>query len=488
MSTTARIAPNLAGMLGILLAAGRGTRMKNPKSKLLFEVNERPMVMTPFDALFEICEKLIVVVGYQGSEVKETILQHAAERFGSEAVMSKCLFYTQEVQGGTGHAVKTALDNLGKKISSYPETLVVNGDLPLMTQETLADFLLRSRQEFAQSSCLTFPLKVPTGMGRIVRDSLGGFEAIKEEKDASPDERRIQEVNGGVYFFQSPFLENEIKKLKDNNAQKELYLTDLLGKTRDSVRRTSALMAKRPRDLLGVNTTFELARVRRLAQQRLQKELAESFGVEFFDSTTAFVSARAKFEGHVVIGPSVKISGATRVGTGVVFEGCNFVKDSKIENGAKILWGSVLEDAQVGEASQVGPLARLRPGTVLGKKVKIGNFVETKKARFGDGAKASHLSYIGDAEIGSEANLGAGTITCNYDGFQKHPTKVGNRAFIGSDTQLIAPVTVGDDAYVASGTAVTQDVPAGAMAISRPDMVVKEGYARKIAEKRKNKG
>ena len=475
-------------MLGILLAAGRGTRMKNSKSKLLFDVNERPLVMSPFDALFELCEKVVVVVGYQGSEVKETVLQHANERFGSETVLSKCLFYIQEVQGGTGHAVKTALDNLGKKITAFPETLVVNGDLPLMTAETLKDFLDRSRSEKVQSSCLSVPMRNPVGLGRIIRDSMGGFEGIREEKDASVEERRIQEVNGGVYFFQTSFLESEIKKLKDNNAQKELYLTDLLGKPVSSVRRTAALMAKRPRDLLGVNTTFELARVRRLAQQRLQKTLAEDFGVEFFDSTTAFVSARARFEGHAIVGPSVKVSGTTVIGVGVLLEGCNFIKDSKIENGAKIYWGSVLEDTVVGESSQVGPLARLRPGTVLGKKVKIGNFVETKKARFGDGAKASHLSYIGDADIGSEANLGAGTITCNYDGFQKHPTKVGNRAFIGSDTQLIAPVTVGDDAYVASGTAVTQDVPAGALAISRPDMVVKEGYARKMAEKRKNKG
>jgi bifunctional UDP-N-acetylglucosamine pyrophosphorylase / glucosamine-1-phosphate N-acetyltransferase len=474
-------------MLGILLAAGRGTRMKNEKSKLLFDVNEQPLVMAPFEALFEICEKIVIVVGYRGAEVKESILQHAGHRYGAETVQAKCIFYTQEVQGGTGHAVKTAIQGMGKRITGFPETLVVNGDLPLLTRETIEDFVKRAREEQVESSCLTMPMRNPSGLGRILRDPLGTFQGIREEKDASADEKKIQEVNGGVYFFRSEFLAREVEELKSHNAQKEFYLTDLLGTMTSKFRRTSALMAKKPRDLLGVNTTFELAKVRRLAQQRLQKNLAEKFGVEFQDLGSAFISARAQFEGHAWIGPAVKISGNTKVGAGVVFEGCNSVTEARIDARAQILWGTVIENAQVGSETIVGPMARLRPGTVLGRKVKIGNFVETKKVRFGDESKASHLSYIGDADVGEGANLGAGTITCNFDGFQKHFTKIGKGAFVGSDTQLIAPVTVGDEAYVASGTSVTHDIPPGALAISRPEMIVKEGYARKLAEKRKGK-
>ncbi len=487
MSTTARIAPNLAAMLGILLAAGRGSRMKNEKSKLLFEVNGRPLVMAPFDAVFEVCEKIVVVVGYRGAEVKEAILHHASERYGAEIVQAKCLFYTQEVQGGTGHAVKIALGGIGKRILGYPETLVVNGDLPLLSKETIDHFMQRARAEKSESSCLTIPMRNPAGLGRILRDSLGDFEGIREEKDATEDERKIQEVNGGVYFFRSEFLSREIEELTTKNAQNEFYLTDLLGKAKSAFRRSSAIMAKRPKDLLGVNTTFELAKVRRMAQMRLQKSLAEKFGVEFQDLGSTYISSRVQFEGPAMLGPAVRIVGNTKIGVGVRLDGCNSITDSRIEAGAHIHWGTVMEGAQVGAQSAVGPLARLRPGTVLGKGVKIGNFVETKKAHFGDASKASHLSYIGDAEVGEGANLGAGTITCNFDGFQKHLTKIGKGAFIGSDTQLIAPVSVGDEAYVASGTSVTHDVPPGALAISRPEMVLKEGYARKLAEKRKGR-
>ena len=471
-------------MLGILLAAGRGTRMKSAKPKVLFEINDEPLCFAAFRSLFEICDRIVVVVGYRGADVRETLLKRAHEAFGEEAVKAKVLFYTQEEQKGTGHAVRTAIDGLGKGIGSYEAAIVLNGDLPLVRESTLRPMVDAFSAQQLDSVCLSFNTSDPTGLGRILRDKDGNFLGIREEKDCSESERRILEVNGGVYCFRNSVLASSLLELKTDNKQGEFYLTDLLGSTKQPKLKSASIIAQEPEDLLGVNNTFELAEMRLRAQRRLKRDLCERYGVDFINMDSSFVSARATFQGPCRIGPACSVLGASFIAEDVDLEGHVLIKNARIQKGAKILWSSVVEESVVGDRSKVGPMAHLRPGTLLREEVKIGNFVEIKKATFDKGAKASHLSYIGDAEVGEDANIGAGTITCNYDGFNKFRTKVGKRAFVGSDSQLVAPVTIGDDAYVGSGTTVTEDVPAGALAISRPDMLIKEGYAQKIAAKR----
>jgi len=471
-------------MLGILLAAGRGTRMKSARPKVLFEINDEPLCFAAFRALFEVCDRVIVVVGYRGADVRETLLKRAHEAFGEEAVKAKVLFYTQEEQKGTGHAVRTALEGLGKGIGSYEATIVLNGDLPLIREDTLRPLLEEFTTKNCDALCLSFETPEPEGFGRILRDDKGIFLGIREEKDASETEKKIREVNGGVYCFRNTVLGPALSELKTDNKQGEFYLTDLLGSRKQPSLKTVALLTESAEDLLGVNTTFELSDLRTRSQRRLKKNLCERYGVDFINIDSSFVSARAIFQGPCRVGPACSIIGTSVIGEDVNLEGHVLVKNSRIAKGAQIYWSTVIDESSVGERSKVGPMAHLRMSTSLGDDVKIGNFVEIKKTTFDRGAKASHLSYIGDAEVGEESNIGAGTITCNYDGFNKFKTKIGKRAFIGSDSQLVAPITIGDDAYVGSGTTVTEDVPSGALAISRPDMVVKEGYAKKLADKR----
>jgi bifunctional UDP-N-acetylglucosamine pyrophosphorylase/glucosamine-1-phosphate N-acetyltransferase len=472
-------------MLGILLAAGKGTRMKSATPKVLFDVNEEPLCFAAFKSLYALCDRVLVVVGYRGEDVKERLLERASEVFGKEAVLAKTFFYTQEEQNGTGHAVKIAVEGIGKGFAAYDAVLVLNGDLPLIRESTLQHMIEEFQKQSLDSLCLSFETQTPFGFGRILRDASGKLMGIREEKDASPSERKITEVNGGVYCFKSGILFDSLQKLKNDNKQNEFYLTDLLGSHKQPQLRSAALLVEDAEDLLGVNTTFELNEVRRIAQRRLQKQLCEEFGVDFANADSCFVSARAKFSGPVKIGPSCSILGNSELGCHVVLEGHVLIRDSKIENEAQVLWSSVVVGSRVGSRSKVGPMAHLRPGTVLSEDVKVGNFVEIKKTTMARGSKASHLSYLGDADVGEESNVGAGTITCNYDGFNKFKTTIGKRAFIGSDSQLVAPVVIGDEAYVGSGTTVTEDVPEGALAISRPDMIIKEGYAQKLAAKRR---
>ncbi len=467
-------------MIGILLAAGRGTRMKSETPKVLFEINGQPMCMGPLKALMETCTKVVVVIGYRGAEVKDRIVQEAHKHWDSQTVSQKISFQTQEPPRGTGDAVATALRGLESQMNDNI-FLVVNGDLPLVRAKTLQKLILKAKKENSDSLCLSMFTSRPQGLGRIIRSEMGHFLGIREEKDATADEKKINEVNGGIYFFRGSFLSANIKNLKTDNKQNEFYLTDLLGKDKNKSARTDCVSLKYPWDLMGVNNTWELAFARKIAQTRLQKKMSEELGVDFKNPDTIRVTSTTTFEGECSVGPGVVFEGVCKIGPRVVIEGQCLIRDSVIHSDAHILWGSVLENSEVGSKSSVGPLAHLRPGSKTESDVKIGNFVELKKTVMKKGSKAAHLSYLGDAEIGEEANIGCGTITCNYDGFGKHKTVVGKGAFIGSDTQLVAPVVVGENAYVASGTTVTEDVPSGALAIARPDMVIKAGYAKKLA-------
>jgi bifunctional UDP-N-acetylglucosamine pyrophosphorylase/glucosamine-1-phosphate N-acetyltransferase len=473
-------------MIGILLAAGRGTRMKNETPKVLFRLNDEPLCAPPLAALLAQCERVIVVVGYKAAEVREALTARAREAHG-EAALKRLTFATQDPPRGTGDAVRVALDAVGKKLPANEEVLVVNGDLPLLRPETLGRLVKVSRENKLASTCLSVRLTNPAGLGRILRDDSGIFTGIREDRDCNPDQKRIQEINGGVYYFRADLLKDALGKLNTNNDQGEFYLTDLLGNDRRAGRRSEAVLLRARWDLMGVNTTYELASVRKLAQARLQKKLCEDFGVDFLDPATAYVSARSHFEGFCQIGPNTVIQGPARIGKGVVVDGNAWIENTELAAGAHILWGSVLRDSKVGPQASVGPMAHLRPGSELGPDAKVGNFVELKKTKMGRGAKASHLTYLGDATVGEEANIGCGTITCNYDGINKHQTVIGARAFIGSDSQLVAPVTVGEGAYVASGTTVTKDVPADALAIARTPLTIKQGYAKKLSALKKKK-
>jgi bifunctional UDP-N-acetylglucosamine pyrophosphorylase/glucosamine-1-phosphate N-acetyltransferase len=470
-------------MIGILLAAGRGTRMKSLKPKVLFPINGEPLCMGPFRALMETCERIVVVVGYRGAEVKEALMAEALGHWDSATLQQKVNFQTQEPPRGTGDAVATAIRGLGKSAHHEKDFIVVNGDLPLIRKQTLERLRKKATDEKLQSLCLSMFASQPKGLGRILRSEMGVFEGIREEKDASPDERKIREVNGGVYFFSGSYLLKNIENLKSKNSQNEFYLTDLLGHQKHGEVRSDALVLRQPWDLMGVNTTYELVAARKLAQSRLQKKWCEEFGVDFLDPATTYVSSKTVFEGDCIVGPGVVFEGRCQISKGTTIDGNAYFKDSTIGQESHILWGSVLDGAIVGANASVGPMAHLRPGSVLEGNVKVGNFVELKKTTMKKGSKASHLSYLGDAEIGEETNIGCGTITCNFDGFSKHKTFIGKNSFIGSDSQLVAPVSVGDNSYVASGTTVTEDIPAGALAIARANMVVKPGYAKKLSEK-----
>lgn len=458
--------------------------MKSDFPKVLFEVNEDPLCWGPFRALVEECDKVVIVIGYRGEDVKERLLKRASDLWTSERLAGKIQFVTQAVPLGTGDAVKCAVEGLGRQsLNGHEDCVVLNGDLPLFRSETLRDFVKQAKESRCESACLSATVAEPAQLGRIVRDPLGVFDSIREAKDASPDELLVQEINGGVYYFKMDLLTKAVANLSNDNKQKEFYLTDLLGQKSHKHRKSEAIVVKNPQDILGVNTTAELSAVRKIAQARLQKQICEDFGVEFLNADTVTVSALAKFSGPCTLGPGVSIRGRSVIGNGVFIDGQVLIDNSVIQDGAKIFWGSVVEESVVGPRSTVGPLARLRPGSRLDEKVRVGNFVELKKTHMKSGSKAAHLSYLGDCEVGEEANIGCGTITCNFDGFKKHQTKIGKRAFIGSDSQLVAPIEVGDDAYVGSGTTVTGDIPAGALALSRPDLIIKPGYAKRLAEK-----
>jgi bifunctional UDP-N-acetylglucosamine pyrophosphorylase/glucosamine-1-phosphate N-acetyltransferase len=378
----------------------------------------------------------------------------------------------QAEQRGTGHAVRCAMAALA---GFEGDVVVLYGDVPLIRPETLTALVEAHRREDAALTLLTLHFADPTGYGRIVRDGAGRIGGIVEERDASPAERAITEINPGFYCIRSDVLWPLIERLEPNNAQGELYLTDVVGLAAGDGRRVASVAVANADEVAGVNSRADLAWM----EGRMRTALVQRFmdgGVTFEDPATAYLGSDVEIGPDTVIGPNVVLRGRTRIGAGCRLDGTNFLVDTIVGDGTHLLFGTVADGAEVGPGGRIGPYARLRPGTKLGEGVHIGNFVETKKAIVGDGTKANHLSYLGDCEIGPDTNVGAGTITCNYDGFKKSTTRIGARVQIGSDTQLVAPVSVGDDAYVGAGTTVTRDVPPGALAVSRTPVRVVEGW------------
>ena len=454
----------------IILAAGLGTRMKSSTIKILHRAAGRPIVDYVLDVAADLCPNPpVMVIGYQREAVQKSI--------GSRA-----RFAVQEEQLGTGHAVLQAAPAIEANGVGGKCVLILSGDVPLTRPETLRALIEEHERSGNALTLLTMRPADPAMYGRIVRDASGGVARIVEFKDASEEEKRIGEVNAGIYVFDGEHLFDNLRNLSTDNAQGEYYLTDLLGIIRDAGHRVGAMVVDDPTEVIGVNSRAELARVEAEIQRRVVEKLMAS-GVTFRNPATVVIDSMVNIGADTVIYPFVTIEGNTQIGEGCVVEPGVHLTNVRIGDDVHIKTGTVAEDAVIEDEAMVGPYAHLRPGTQLGRRVKVGNFVETKKAVFGEGAKASHLSYIGDAEVGADVNIGAGTITCNYDGKRKHKTVLEDGVFIGSDTQLVAPVRVGRGAYVGAGSTITKDVPPDSLALSRTPQRIVEGWAKKKKEK-----
>jgi bifunctional UDP-N-acetylglucosamine pyrophosphorylase/glucosamine-1-phosphate N-acetyltransferase len=452
----------------IILAAGLGTRMKSDTVKVLHRAAGRPIIDYVVDLAREVgTREPVLVVGHQREAVRE-------------AVGDRARYAVQEQQLGTGHAVLKAAPLAG----DAARVLILSGDVPLTRPETLRKLIEEHQRSGNALTLLTMRLADPAMYGRIVRDADGGVQRIVEAKDAGEDEKRISEVNAGIYVFDGPQLFDNLRKLSTNNAQGEYYLTDLIGMLRQNGKRVGAAVADDPIEALGVNSRAELATVEGEIQRRVVERLMNE-GVTFRNPATVVIDSTVSIGRDSVIYPFVTIEGPTTIGARCVIEPGVHLIHCTVGDDVHLKSGTVAEESSIESDAVVGPYAHLRPGTKLGRRVKVGNFVETKKAVFGEGAKASHLSYIGDAEVGADVNIGAGTITCNYDGVNKNKTIIEDGAFIGSDSQLVAPVRVGKGAYVGAGSTITKDVPPDALALSRAPQRTIEGWARTRREQRK---
>ncbi len=453
----------------IILAAGLGTRMKSSTIKILHRAAGRPIISYVLDLAAPLCDQPpVMVIGHQRDEVKA-------------AVGDRARFAIQEEQLGTGHAALQAAGAVKRK-----RVLILSGDVPLTRPETLKKLIEAHESSGNALTLLTMKLDDPGMYGRIVRDQRGTVVKIIEAKDASRDEKRITEVNAGIYVFEVDHLFDNLRKLSTSNAQGEYYLTDLIKVLRSSGQPVGAVVVDNPVEALGVNSRADLAVVEAEIQRRVVEKLMRD-GVTFRNPSTVVIDSTVAIGNDTVIYPFVTLEGTTTIGSGCVIEPGVHLQNVTVGQNVHVKTGTVAEGAEIADEALVGPYAHLRPGTKLGKHVKVGNFVETKKAVFGERAKASHLSYIGDADIGADVNIGAGTITCNYDGVNKHKTVLEDEVFIGSDTQLVAPVRVGRGAYVGAGSTITKDVPPDSLALSRVPQKVVDGWAARKREEQKKK-
>ena len=450
----------------LILAAGLGTRMRSNLAKVLHQVDGRPLinhVCRTAAALAPV--KIYVVIGHQGEDVKKAVLSELAEE--------QVVFVEQKEQLGTGDAVNAARAHLEDHDSTL---LVLSGDVPMIRPETLAGLLQlhnTHRGKGAACTVLTVKLKDPTGYGRIVRDSGGMFESIVEQKDANEQEKAISEINAGIYCFDTQKLFASLKQVSNTNAQGEYYLTDVPHLFREAGDDVAILHHHDANEIEGVNNREQLADLERLVHRRTILRLMLDYGVSFVDPKSSYVSEQTKIGRDTVIYPNVLIEGETEIGDGCTIRSGTRITNAKIGVGVEILDHCVIVNSEIANGCTVGPFAHLRGNARMEEGSKVGNFVELKKTKLGRGSKASHLSYLGDATIGEKTNIGAGTITCNYDGKNKHETHIGNNVKIGSDTMLVAPVTVGDGAMTGAGSVVTKDIPPNTLVVGAPARAVK---------------
>ncbi|MGZ3698327.1 MAG: bifunctional UDP-N-acetylglucosamine diphosphorylase/glucosamine-1-phosphate N-acetyltransferase GlmU [Bdellovibrionota bacterium] len=469
----------------IILAAGLGKRMKSTLPKVLHEIGGQPLLFHILDKVFETAPQasVAIVVGHAREKVEAAV--HANPNYQGHDLH----FIHQAEQRGTGHAARCAMDSEwgSQMVSRKAEILVLPGDLPLIPMELIRQMLVPLGRTDTMR-LLSCELPDPTGYGRIVRRGKSGpVLRIVEQKDANPRERAIREVVASIYSYQSLFLKSALSRLSNKNAQGEYYLTDVVAFATRAKKRVDVLIWENPEDVRGVNDPWELSQAGRILNDRIVRFWALE-GVRFMDPSTTWIDPSVRLAEEVVVHPGVLLRGKTRVARGVVLGPNVILKNMEIGEGANVKAGTVGDDSVIGPGAQVGPYAHFRPESKVGRDSKVGNFVELKKASVGEHTSIAHLSYVGDAEIGSHVNIGCGFVTCNFDGRvidgqRKHKTIIEDDVFLGSDCQTIAPVRIGRGAYVASGSTITENVESEALAIARSRQVNKPGYAKKLKGK-----
>ena len=462
----------------VVLAAGKGKRMRSSLPKVLHEVCGRSLLEISLRAVAGIePEKVILVLGHGIEQVSQSLAEIRKKPFLSGIEIE---VVEQKEQKGTGHAVGLALEGVSEDVDKI---LILPGDVPLLSADVLAELIDKSTAPVEALAFLTCDVPVAAGFGRVLRDEQGKPKGIVEHKDCSEKELEISEINSSIYLADRDFLARALKTLSPANSQGEYYLTDIVG---FAVSENASLRAEKLEDYLsltGANSRSELAALERIRREQLVEEFLAA-GVSFEDPANVYLDQGVSIGRDSFIGAGVRLKGETSLAESVVIEGPSQVRNSSIGKSSQIKMSCYLDGAKVGDSCQIGPFAHLRPDSVLEENVKVGNFVETKKSSLAKGAKANHLSYIGDAEVGESANIGAGTITCNYDGYSKSKTFVGEKAFIGSNTSLVAPVVVGPGSVIGAGSVITKAVPPDALSLERAEQRTIENWA---ARKRKNR-
>lgn len=452
----------------IILAAGKGTRMKSALPKVLHPLCGKPMILYPAEAAREAgTNKIIAVIGHGAELVRE--------KLGHEDMD----FAIQEEQLGTGHAVMVCRASVADK--SKP-VVILCGDAPLIKSSTISGLVKSHVDNNNSVTVLTADMENPQGYGRIVKD---GSEILRivEEKDASEEEKQLCEINSGVYCVDGDFLFKALDSVGKDNAQGEYYLTDIIKIGREAGRKVGWSKITDSNETMGINSRRELAAAAAVMRRRIADDLMAA-GVSIIDPECSYIDGTVKVGRDTVIYPQTRIEGNTSVGKNCIIESGAVIRDSQIGNETHIKPYCVITDATVGEKAAIGPFAHLRPASVINEGGKVGNFVEIKKATIGDGSKVNHLSYVGDAEVGKDVNIGAGTITCNYNGYDKFKTVIEDGAFIGSGTNLVAPVTIGKGSVVGAGSTITKAVPADALSLTRPEQRCVKGWAEKRRKER----
>jgi bifunctional UDP-N-acetylglucosamine pyrophosphorylase / glucosamine-1-phosphate N-acetyltransferase len=456
-SNTSESAPRVAIAI---MAAGKGTRLKSQLPKVLHEVGGKSLLAHVIAAATRVVPPTDVFV----------IIGHEADRVRSALADTGVNFVLQAAQRGTGHALMVAKSAL----SAYDHVIVLSGDAPQITPQTIARLLNFHLDQQAAMTLLSADLENPTGYGRVIRKAARSAEvqAIVEDKSASPAQKKTREINAGFYVFSVPQLFTHIENLSTSNPHAEYYLTDMAAVLRQARQPVIVWKTENYAEVLGANTRVDLSFIDYQIRMRKNHELMAA-GVTIFYPATCVIDADVEIAPDTVIEPFVQILGGSRIGSACHIRSYSVIRDSEIAEGVLIRPGCILEEARIGPNATIGPYSHLRPGSDIGEGAHVGNFVETKKIKLGKGSKANHLTYLGDAEIGAGVNIGAGTITCNYDGVNKHTTIIEDGVFVGSDSTLVAPVRVGKGAYVAAASCITSDVPEDALAIGRAQQIVK---------------
>lgn len=456
----------------ILLAAGQGTRMKSSLPKVLHPLGGKPLFLHALGTAQRLePKKVAVVIGHGAGAVRDAYGRHDV------------VWVTQEKQLGTGHAVLCTKDAFG---DFSGDILILSGDVPLIEEQTLAAMIKTHRESEAALTLMTACLETPTGYGRILRGGDGEIIGSVEEKDATEAQKRIREVNAGVYVATASFLFAALAAVKNDNRQREYYLPDIVTIGLAQGKQIATVRIADPREVRGINTREELALMEKTLQERINRKWMDA-GVTLKDPQTTYIDEGVAIGKDTVIGPNSHLLGDTVVGERCRIDGSAYLTDVKIGDEVHVKFAVVAASSRIESGAIIGPFAHLRPGNSLGRNVHIGNFVEAKAATIGAGTKANHLTYLGDCTIGHDTNIGAGTITCNYDGFKKYRTTIGDRVQVGSDTTLVAPISLGDDVYVATATTVRHDVPAGALVFNEREERLRDGWTERKRKKMKEK-